>query len=124
MPLERRGTTRRSYRWTAEATDVESGSRLQGVTRDVGLFGCFVETMTPFLSGRVIALKITHDNQTFAVAGEVAYAVAGEGMGIAFGAIAPGEYTVLKGWLLEDPPGDAPIATATIQGRFRRLIWR
>jgi hypothetical protein len=102
MSLDRRRTTRHSHRWTVDVTDVKSGNGVGGITRDVGLFGCFVETATPFLSGRTITLKITHDNETLSVSGEVSHAVAGEGMGIVFGTLAPREYAFLKGWLAED----------------------
>jgi hypothetical protein len=107
MSPERRCSLRHLCRWPVRVTDEESGSYLDGVTRDVGLFGCFVETTTPFFSGRTIVLKITRDDQTFTVVGEVTHAVASEGMGIAFGAMASKGYTLLQEWLKEDPRGDA-----------------
>lgn len=106
MSLERRRTTRHCYRWAIEVTEIKSGSLLEAVTRDIGVFGCFVETPTPFLRGTVVTLKITRNTDTFAVAGDVAYAIANEGIGIAFGVLAPSEYALLKEWLAGKPQSE------------------
>jgi hypothetical protein len=100
--LGRRRTVRHVCRWNVEVTDVESETSVAGVTRDVGLFGLFVETATPFAVGRTIQLNITKEGRTFDVPGVVSRVIAGEGMGVAFGAITPEAYHVLRGWLAED----------------------
>jgi hypothetical protein len=102
MPLEHCRAPRHRHGWAIEVIDIQSGIGLEATTGDIGLFGCFVETATPFRGGRRIALKITHDNRTFSAAGEVTYALADRGMSIAFTALAPGDYAILKEWLSGD----------------------
>jgi hypothetical protein len=99
---ERRSTSRYLLRCTIEVTDIATGTCLAAVTADCGLYGCFVETATPFLNGRAVALKITHNGKTITTTGEVAHAISQRGMGIAFGAQTPDDYAVLAGWLGRD----------------------
>jgi hypothetical protein len=102
MLNERRRTPRSPFRCTIEVTDIVTGARLAAVTGDLGLYGCFVETTTPFRRGITVALKITHDGRTFDATGEATYAISDRGMGIAFGALTPADYAVLAGWLARD----------------------
>lgn len=99
---DRRSASRYLLRCAVEVTDIATGTCLAAVTSDCGLYGCFVETTTPFLSGRAVALKITHNGRTIATTGEVAHAISQRGMGIAFGAQTPDHYAVLAGWLGRD----------------------
>jgi PilZ domain len=99
MVHERRSTPRYHLRCAIEVIDIATETCLVAVTSDFGLYGCFVETKTPFVSGRAVALKITHDGRTIATTGEVARIIVGKGMGIAFGGQAPADFAVLAGWL-------------------------
>jgi PilZ domain len=99
MSHERRSTPRHRLRCTIEVTDIATGISLAAVTADCGLYGCFVETTTPFLSARAVALKITYNGGTIATTGEVAHVISDKGMGIAFGAQTPADYAVLVSWL-------------------------
>ena len=82
-------------------TASESGRYLIALTRELGRFGCFVKTKTPFPAGEEVCLTITHHGREFAVFGEVVYALPYEGMGIGFGAIAVKDQAVLEDWLAE-----------------------
>src|SRR5271169_330257 len=102
MIHERRRTPRYHLRCAIEVTDIATGTCLVAVTSDCGLYGCFVETKTPFVSGRAVALKITHNGRTIANTGEVARIIVDKGMGIAFGGQTPADFVVLTGWLGSD----------------------
>jgi hypothetical protein len=65
-------------------TDLESEKQIATSARKLSLFGCFVATATPFVTGTKVRLRITHRGATFAALGRVAYSSASEGMGIAF----------------------------------------
>jgi hypothetical protein len=101
MQLERRCVPRRSFAAAVQATDVESGVQLTGDTADMTLFGCSVNTPTPFPRWRKVSLRIAHGGTRFAVQGRVAYAQPNQGMGIVFSSIEPDDQAVLDKWLAE-----------------------
>jgi hypothetical protein len=82
-------------------TDLESGKEIVTVARNLSLFGCFVATAAPFVTGTKVRLRITHRGATFAALGYVAHASAPEGMGIAFGEIKARDRAILDAWLGE-----------------------
>jgi hypothetical protein len=81
---------------------LESEKEIVAVARNLSLFGCFVATVTPFVTGTKVRLRITHRGATFAAFGCVAYASAAEGMGIAFGEIDARDRAILDNWLGEN----------------------
>ena len=83
--------------------NLESEKEIVTVARNLSLFGCFVATVTPFVTGTKVRLRITHRGAIFAAFGCVAYASAAEGMGIAFGEIETKDRAVLDTWLGEQP---------------------
>jgi hypothetical protein len=103
MPTEHRRAPRHLLGGTVEVTDLESEKEIVAVARNLSLFGCFVATVTPFLTGTKVRLRITHGGATFAAFGCVAYASAAEGMGIAFGESETKDRAVLDTWLGEQP---------------------
>ena len=82
-------------------TDLESEKQTETVARNLSLFGCFVVTDTPFVTGTKVRVRITHRGATFAAFGWVAYASDSEGMGIAFGAVESRDRAILDTWLGE-----------------------
>src|ERR1022692_2435666 len=102
MHLNSRRTPRYPFGGVAEVTAPTSGKYLIALTRELGRFGCFVKTTTPFPSGEEVSLRITHDGREVAVSGEVVYDLPTEGMGIAFSAIPASVYeAVLEDWLAQ-----------------------
>ena len=101
--FERRRETRRPFGGVAEVTAPASGKHLIALTRDLGRFGCFVKTTTPFPSGEKVSLRITYDGREFSVLGQVAYVLTTQGMGIAFDAIPASDQAVLEAWLAQSP---------------------
>ena len=41
-------------------TNLESGKEIVAVARNLSLLGCFVATVTPFVTGTKVRLRITH----------------------------------------------------------------
>jgi hypothetical protein len=58
----------------AIVTEVETEKQIQGVISNLSLFGCYVETPTPFSRGINVELTITHSGQKFMVLGKIAHA--------------------------------------------------
>lgn len=84
---------------TVEITDVQSEQRITGQTRDLNLFGCFVELATPFPEGAKLRIRITWGGATVAALGQVAYARPGSGIGIRFVEIEPSCLPILDKWV-------------------------
>lgn len=82
-----------------EVTDLQSESHVSAHTRDLSLFGCFVETPTPFVDGTKVRLRITRGGANVSGVGKVAYARPGKGMGVQFLSIEPSSLPTLEGWL-------------------------
>jgi hypothetical protein len=99
MQTERRRAPRHLLGGAVEVTDLESEKQIATLARNVSLFGCFVATTTPFVTGTKVKVRITHRGGTFAALGCVAHTLASEGMGIAFGGIEPRDRAILDVWL-------------------------
>jgi hypothetical protein len=101
MQTEHRRAPRHLLGGAVEVTDLESEKQIATVVRNLSLFGCFLATITPFVMGTRVRLRITHRGATFAALGWVANASAAEGMGIAFSRIETKDRAVLDTWLDE-----------------------
>lgn len=78
--------------------EVETEKEVHGVISNLSLFGCYVETPTPFSRGINIELTITHSGQKFMVLGKVAHAES-KGMGISFTSMQPNDQVILEQWM-------------------------
>ncbi len=56
---ERHRAPRHQFTARIELTDMQSEKHISGHTKDLSLFGCFVETVTPFLEGTKVRLKMS-----------------------------------------------------------------
>jgi hypothetical protein len=116
-PDERRRNTRFPFSASIEAVELKSGTRVKGRTSDLGLGGCYVDTMSPFPVGNVLSITITKDNETFQAKAKVVYSLASMGMGLAFIAADPEHVKIFQRWMLElngQTPA-APSATEDVQ---------
>jgi hypothetical protein len=84
-----------------EVTDVQTENHFAARTRDLSLFGCFVETATPFPENTKVRLKISRGGANFVAQGKVAYSRPNSGMGIAFTSIEPSSLPILDAWLTD-----------------------
>ena len=84
-----------------EVTDVQTENHFVARTRDLSVFGCSVETATPFPENTKVSLRISRGGVNFVAQGKVAYSRPNLGMGIAFTSIEPGSISVLDAWLAD-----------------------
>jgi hypothetical protein len=101
QPDERRRNARFPFSASIEAVELKSGTRVKGRTSDLGLGGCYVDTMSPFPVGDVLSVTITKDNETFQAKAKVVYSLVGMGMGLAFIAADPEQVKIFQRWMLE-----------------------
>jgi hypothetical protein len=99
MFTPQRAAPRHLFLAPIQLTDVQSEKHLAAHTKDLNLFGCFVETMSPFPQGTKVQLRISRGGAHFTALGKVANLRPNTGMGIAFITIEPRSFPVLDGWL-------------------------
>jgi hypothetical protein len=86
-----------------ELTDIQSGIEIKERTRDLSLSGCGVNTVTPFLAGTKVMLKVAYREKEIIAFGKVIYGRQDIGMGVAFTTIAPEDQKLLEDWFAEQP---------------------
>jgi hypothetical protein len=79
-------------------TEVASERQISAHTSDLSVHGCFVTTPTPSNPGAKVRVTIVHAGAKIVALGHVV-SVHGEGMGIAFTSIEPGEQAILELWM-------------------------
>jgi hypothetical protein len=67
--------------------------------KDISMFGCFVETPTPFPEGTKLRLRIQRGGANVSGLGRVAFSRPGIGMGIQFITIEPASLATLDKWV-------------------------
>jgi c-di-GMP-binding flagellar brake protein YcgR len=98
MRVEQHRAMRRPFAAKAEVVEVESEKQVLCVTGDLSVFGCFVETPTPFPRGTKVRIRINHRGATFVALGLVSN-VRSAGMGIRFSTVEPAHQQTLENWL-------------------------
>lgn len=99
MQADRRRTTRYNFGAIAEVIDLGARADLVGVTRDLSLSGCFVNTKMPFAKGTEVIVRIRHSGEDFTATGNVTGNITSEGMGVEFVQIAPKDQAIIEEWL-------------------------
>jgi PilZ domain len=101
-PAEKKRAVRRcQFVASAEVTELGSQTQLSARTSEIGLGGCYVDTLSPFPDGTIVSVRIIRDGGVFACQGKVVYVQDRFGMGIAFTEIAPDQRTLLQNWIAE-----------------------
>jgi hypothetical protein len=86
---------------TAEVTELSSGTMLSGRSSELGLGGCYVDSLNPFPEGTLVGLKLLRDQGVFETMAKVVYCDPGFGMGLAFTDMTPDQRSLLEAWLTE-----------------------
>ena len=86
---------------TIELTDTQSEAKIQGRTSDLTLYGCRMETHTPFPTEAKVRIRIAHRSANFVALGRVSYTTSEGGMGITFTHIEPKDQLILEKWVEE-----------------------
>ena len=98
---KRRSVRRCPFVASAEVSDMDSGTQLSGRTSELGLGGCYVDSLNPFPEGTLVQLQIHRDQGVFETKAKVVYCDAGFGMGLAFTEMLPDQKSRLETWLAE-----------------------
>jgi hypothetical protein len=98
---KQRSVCRCSLVASAEVIDLHSGARLSARISELGLGGCYVDSLNPFPEGTLVGLRILRDQGVFETQAKVVYCDPSFGMGIAFTEMTPGQRSLLETWLVE-----------------------
>jgi hypothetical protein len=101
QPAKRRAVRRCPFVASAEVTELSSKTRLSARISELGLGGCYVETMNPFSEGSLVQLRILRDQGVFEAKAKVVYTHSNFGMGLAFTEMVPNQRSLLEDWLAE-----------------------
>ena len=80
---------------------MSSGTLLSGRTSELGIGGCYVDSLNPFPEGTLVGLRILRDQGVFETKAKVVYCDARFGMGLAFTDMTPDQRSLLEAWLTE-----------------------
>ena len=88
---------------SAEVIELTSGShtKLSARISEIGLGGCYVDTLNPFPDGTPVRVRILRDGGAFEAQAKIVYSQMGFGMGLAFTEIPANQRAVLENWLAE-----------------------
>ena len=100
-PAERRHNLRFPFSATVEAIETKTGTKVTGRTSDLGLGGCYVDTLSPFPVGTETKMRILRENETFEAQAKVVYSLIGMGMGLAFVSAQPKQVRLFQRWVQE-----------------------
>ena len=109
-PAERRHHLRFPFSATVEAVETKSGTKVTGRTSDLGLGGCYVDTLSPFPVGTEAKIRILRENESFEAQARVVYSLIGMGMGLAFVSAQPKQIRLFQRWLQEISGQPVPAA--------------
>jgi len=96
--LDQRYTVRYLFSATAEILDLETGTRLRGVTSDLSLRGCFVRTSNLLELRARVRLTLARKKQKVEIFAAIRRA-AQTGMGLEFLDIDPVSHAILVTWI-------------------------
>lgn len=107
---ERRKSVRFPISATAEMQELRTRTRLTGRASDLGVGGCYIDTLSPFPVSAPLMISMKTESHSFLAKAKVTYAVSGMGMGLAFTEMAADQKEKLSAWLRE-LSGELPEAT-------------
>jgi hypothetical protein len=98
---KRRSVRRCPFVASAEVTDVSTETTLSARTSELGIGGCYIETLNPFPEGELVHLRILKDQGIFETKAKVVYSHANCGMGLAFRDTVAKQRSMLEDWLAD-----------------------
>ena len=115
---DRRERPRYPVSAAAEAVEPQSNMRLTGRATDLGMGGCYVDTISPFAVGTAIRVRLFSERHCFQTRAMVTYALPGMGMGLAFSEISPDQSASLRHWVAELSGETMPHSERDFEGGF------
>lgn len=70
-------------------------------TTDIGMGGCYINSVNPLPPGTTITIELVHKGESFKAHGEIVYSQPNTGMGIRFIKIDQGNRDILARWIEE-----------------------
>jgi PilZ domain len=98
-----------------EVTDLDSGIQIKERTKDLNLYGCGVNTVTPFQAGSNVRLKLANSGQEIIAFGKVIYGRKDAGMGIVFTMLAKEDQKVLNEWFILGRPASNHVVRGSVE---------
>lgn len=89
--------------------ELSSGATITGRTADLGLGGCYIDTLSPLPVGTEVKLKISKGDESFEAQGKVTFSQFGMGMGVAFVSALPTQIRTFQKWIHEISKNSAPL---------------
>jgi len=111
---ERRSGARFPCTVTAEVLEPQSHARIMGRTTDLGIGGCYVNSISSFPIGTSVRLRLADQARRFEAHAQVIFAQIGMGMGLAFTEVSAEQLEVLRQWIGELSGELAPLASPTM----------
>jgi hypothetical protein len=96
---DRRYAIRFPFAADVELIDMESGARVEGVTSDISLGGCFVCTSKPLSIGARVRIKLSRKGQYVEALAVVRILKPRIGMGLEFIDVEPPSHEILARWI-------------------------
>ena len=115
---DRRERPRYPVSAAAEAVEPQSNMRLTGRATDLGMGGCYVDTISPFAVGTAIRVRLFSERHCFQTRAMVAYALPGMGMGLAFSETNADQSASLRHWVAELSGETMPYSELDPEGGF------
>jgi PilZ domain len=103
-PAERRRTERFPFSAAVELTEAQTGAKVSGRTSDLGLGGCYIDTLNPFPIGTEVKVRILKGGESFEAQARVTFSQSRMGMGVAFTAAQPSQVRTFQKWIQEISP--------------------
>ncbi len=97
--LRRRSQSRQPFIASALVFEPKSETLLRARTADLGLEGCFIDTLNPFAPGTMLKVRIDKGGASFETWAKVVYTLSSMGMGMVFHFVVPEQLWVLNEWL-------------------------
>ncbi len=105
----------------AQVVEIGSGVSVSTRVSDLGLGGCYLDTMTPLPVGAEVRLGLLKDRRVIEVNGKVIYSHPGLGMGVSFTDATPEQRFEIDRWVAElDQFRVAPVSMDTMENQPSR----
>ncbi len=85
----------------AQVVELGSGASVNTRVSDLGLGGCYLDTLTPLPLGAEVRLGLLKDKKVIEVNGRIIYSHPGLGMGVAFTDATPEQRIEIERWVAE-----------------------
>jgi hypothetical protein len=96
-----RAVRRCAFVASAEVIEPASDTRISARTSELGLGGCYIETLNPLPDATMVRVRILRDQGVFEAEAKVVYTHSSFGMGLAFTKMEPKQRALLEDWLAE-----------------------